>query len=140
MSFKEEFRSFFVVYNAGEVFYFNINQKGEIFCREFVKLFGNAIPGAHYIEFTNTGFILQDKEGNKICSLEDYINTLKKFKLITLLPSQTLTKAEAMYIDEDVRTELLELGKLKYNEETSKIPGLLSEIVEENTHTKKRQK
>jgi len=45
-----------------------------------------------------------------------------------------------MYIDEDVRAELLELGKLKYNEETSKIPGLLSEPVEENTYTKKRQK
>lgn len=140
MSFKEEFRSFFVLYNNGEVFYFNINQKGEIFCREFTKLFGTALPGAHYIEFTNTGFELQDKEGNKIYSLEDYIKTLKEFKLITLLTPQAPTKAEVMYIDEDVRAELLELGKLKYNEETSKIPGLLSEQIEENTHTKKRQK
>jgi hypothetical protein len=30
--------------------------------------------------------------------------------------------------------------QLKYNEETSKIPGLLSEPVEENTYTKKRKK
>ena len=140
MSFKEEFRSFFILYNNGEVFYFNINQKGEIFCREFVKLFGNIIPGAHYIEFTNTGFELQDKEGNKIYSLEDYIKTLKQLKITSLLMTKEPTKAEIMYMDEDVRTELLETGKLKYTEETSKIPGLLSEPVEENTHTKKRQK
>ena len=43
-------------------------------------------------------------------------------------------------MDEDVRNELIKLGKLKYIEETSKIPGLLSEPVEENTYTKKRQK
>ena len=41
---------------------------------------------------------------------------------------------------EDVRTELLETGKLKYNEEISNTRGLLSEPVEENTYTKKRIK
>jgi len=140
MSFREEFRSFFVLYNNGEVFYFTINKKGEIFCREFVKLFGNDLLGAHYIEFTNTGFILQDKDGKKIGSLDDYKNALKQFKITSLLTPTEATGTERIYMDEDVRTELLELGKIKYNEETSKIPGLLSEPVEENTYTKKRFK
>jgi len=140
MSFKEEYRCFFVLYNNGEVFNFTINKKGEISCVEFVKLYGNIIQGAQYVEFTNTGFNLQDKDGNKICSLEDYKNTLKQFNLTSLLVSVEPTAVERIYMDEDVRTELLELGKLKHNEETSKIPGLLSEPVEENTYTKKRQK
>lgn len=140
MSFKEEYRCFFVLYNNGEVFNFTINKKGEIFCIEFAKLYGNIISGAQYVEFTEKGFNLQSQEGNKICSLEDYKKTLRQFNLTSLLPSEEPTSVERIYMDEDVRNELIKLGKLKYNEETSKIPGLLSEPVEENTYTKKRQK
>lgn len=140
MSFKEEFRSFFVLYNNGEVFYFTINKKGEIYCNEFSKLFGIFIPAAYFIEFTENGFNLQDENGNKIYSLEDYKNTLNILKTTSLLTPEDPTSTERIYMDEDVRSELLENGKLKYNEKSCNIPGLLCEPVEENTYTKTRHK
>ena len=137
MSFKEDYRSFFVLYNNGEVYYFNVNQKGEIYCREFAKLFGDYISGAHSIEFTETGFNLYDIDGQHIYSLEEFRNTLKKIKFISYLMPENITATERIYLDEDVRTELLAKGKLKYNEQASQIPGLLSEPIKEKTHTKK---
>lgn len=138
MSFQEDYRSFFVLYNNGEVYYFNVNQKGEIYCREFTKLFGDYIPGAHSIEFTETGFNLQDEEGEQIYSLEDFRNTLKKIKFTSVLMPEPITGTDSIYMDDDVRTELLAKNKLKYNESASKIPGILSEPIQEKTYSKKR--
>ena len=138
MSFSEEYRSFIVVYNNGEVYYFHINKKGEIYCDEFCKIFGDLIPGAHSIEFTETGFNLQDELGEEIYCLNDFRNQLKKFRKISFLMPKEITETEIVYMDEDVRNELVEKGKLKYTESASKIPGLLNNQTEEDAYTKIR--
>lgn len=130
MSFKEDYRVFFISYDNGLVFYFNINKQGEIFCREFIKLFGN-MNSAYYLVLTNDGFVLQDKDYKKIYSLEDYIVTFRKNSLFSIEEPMFM---ENLYIDEDVMVELLEMGKLKFNENVYIITGLV------NSFTKKMVK
>ena len=124
MSLNEEVRAFFITFSNGDVFYFNINKNGEIFCREFTMLFGNMLPLAYCIEITNNGFILQNGTGNKICSLEDYRNILNNINKDSSMMAVNDVFVEELFIDEDVKINLLISGKIKCNEEVGKKIGL----------------
>lgn len=142
MTLREDFRSFFVLYDNGDTFYFIVNSKCEIYCTRFKNIYekteGKCMPGAHTLEFNGNSFSLKNAKGETIYSLEDYRNALK-----SILPTEENTSSiKRLYIDEDVRSGLLAAEMITYDEEAVHIPGLLYEVQEETeikTYTKVRR-
>lgn len=118
---NEKFRVFFVLYDNGETFYFNVNEKGEIHCREISKSYkalGINAQKAYAVEFTGNNFYLKSKTGETIDSLENFQQAMEL---------ESRPKLEGLYIDEEVRLALLASGKLKLDEEASQILGFHTE-------------
>lgn len=136
MSKSVEDRIFFILCNNGDTFYFNINKDGEIFCNEFNYAYkavnGKNIPAAYSLSITENDFQLIGINGEILYSLKDYcsINPNLKNEKIAV---------ETLYIDEDIRTLLLESNKITYDETASQIPGLLT-IPAGQTHIKKKSR
>lgn len=122
---------FFVLFNNGDTHYFAVKKNKEIFniyWTDFIKAYGyegNSILSlANSIEFTKNNFVLKGKQNEIICSLEDYNKKVNSNDL-------TLPEIEKVYIDPELRQELLIRGQLKYDEEASRIPGILYEPLKE---------
>lgn len=131
MTLRDEFRTFFILYNNGETFYFSVDSNSKIYCNRLKNVYEyyrkDKMPGADILEFTGNSFCLKSETGEKIYSLEDYYNEIKD-----VLPMPTeLPEVEMLYIDEDVRTHLLSEGIIKYDEKASNIVGLLNAEKEE---------
>ena len=136
-------RTFFILFNDGDTFYFTLNENNEIQCPRLKNIYENTkqriMPIASILEFNGNGFELKNKQGEKIFSLAEYRKAISKD-----LPIQEQTPTiEKVYIDEDVRDYLLSEEKIKYDEECVHIPGLLYEMPSEQTttsYTKKKTK
>jgi hypothetical protein len=134
MSFKEQARHFFAMYNNGDVFFFTIYKNGEIYCKEINKQYtantGKQLPAAATVEFTKNNFELKSITGETIYSLEYYhhINGTKMDESLRI---------EEFYIDLDVRQEILDKEKITFGENLTHIPGLLDEV-ELKVRTRKR--
>lgn len=123
-------RTFFIHYNNGDTFYFDLKPNWEIYCTKFKNIYesikGIAMPPAHVLEFKGNNFCLKDISGNIIYSLEEYRKYISELSHI-----QEEATIVRLYIDEDTRTDLLGKEMLKYDEEAANIPGLLYEPIEE---------
>lgn len=130
---------FFILFNNGETFYFNLIN-GEIYCKEFKKIYGENMVGASVIQLSENGFSLKQEDGTTIYTLEQYLLGLKNSRQLTI-PDFENSFIERLYINADVRTTLLAKEKLIYSSEASNIPGLLYEPIEEKQqHIRTRRK
>ncbi len=128
---NEECKVFFALYDNGETFYFNVNEDGEIHCREFDKLYSNSgnskMQPAFAVEFTENDFSLKDETGETIYSLNNYQKTtthpVEKFSL----GEDNKPTIEKLYIDDEVCLALLTLDRLRFDEKASQILGLKPE-------------
>ena len=133
MNLRDDFRSFFVLYDNGDTFYFIVNSKCEIYCTRFKNIYENTkgtnMPGAHTLEFTGNSFNLKNAKGETIYSLEEYRKSISN-----ILPtSEEKPSIKRLYIDEDVRSGLLAAEMITYDEEAVHIPGLLYEPIKSET-------
>ena len=133
MTLRDEIRTFFILYSNGETFYFSVDSNSKIYCNKLKKVYEyyrkDKMPGADILEFTGNSFCLKSETGEKIYSLVDYYNETKD----DLSMDTEMPEIEMLYIDEDVRTHLLNNEILKYDEKASKIAGLLNVEKEEPT-------
>ena len=130
---------FFILFNNGETFYFNLIN-GEIYCKEFKKIYGENMVGASTLQLDVNGFSLKQEDGTTIYGLEQYLTGLKNSRQL-IIPNFENSFIERLYINADIRTTLLAEEKLIYTSEASNIPGLLYEPIEETQqHTRTRHK
>lgn len=127
MTLREQSRLFFVLYDNGDTFYFAVNGNCEIYCTKFKNIYENTrkqtMPGAASLEFVGNSFNLKNASGETIYSLEEYNKDMSKY----LSMPKEIPSIERLYIDEDVRTNLLSLNMLTFDEKASLIPGLLTD-------------
>lgn len=124
---------FFILLSDGNTQYFTVKKTKEIFkiyWNDFIKVCeeGAQVPEANSIEFTENGFVLKNAVGETICSLEDYYKIKNKNNK---QPSSNLPKIELLYIDSQLRKELLTREQLRCDEVASRIPGILYEPIQE---------
>lgn len=120
-----------VLFKNGHTHNFTIKKVKEIFTiywTDFIKAYGyegnSILPQAHSIEFTKNSFMLKGIYEETICDLETYNRKIN--------PNiKQLPEIEKVYIDPKLRQELLIREQLKYDEEASRIPGILYEPVKE---------
>ena len=136
-------RYFFILLSNGDTIYFSVEKENEIYkiyCEDFVKTFNqdkSKVTPGHSIELTKDNFILKDNIGMSICSLKEDYNKIRS----TYNPNNL--EIQMLYIDNDMRPNLLERGQLLYDESAYNIPGLLydqTQTEQEQHHTKVRRK
>lgn len=143
MNLKDFPRTFFLLFNDGDTFYFTLNSPKEIQCTRFKNIYENTksknMPLTSVVEFIGNEFVLKNNKGEVVYSLKEYRKALSK-----ILPTtETEQKIERIYIDDDVRDYLLSEELIKYDEESANIPGLLYKLPEENkttSYTRKKVK
>lgn len=139
MTLREQTRLFFVLYDNGDTFYFTVDGNCTIYCTRFKNIYEStrkqAMPGASSLEFVGNSFNLKNAAGETIYSLEQYNEDMNKY----LSMPKEVPSIERLYIDEDVRTNLLDLNMLTFDEEASLIPGLLTEEQQKSYTRTRRQ-
>jgi len=116
-------RVFFILYDTGETFYFNISPEGYISCKnKGMDIIGNSISIKENV------FTLDDIDGN----------TLYGFNL----DSSIDTSIQQIYIDEDVFRDMYDTKRLSLDEDAmSKIYGIdISDICQKTTKTRVKVK
>lgn len=136
-------RHFFLLLSNGDTIYFTVEKENEIYkiyCEDFIKAFKydktKVTPG-HSIELSKNNFVLKDNIGMTICSLNEEYNKIRNTY------NSNIPEIKMLYIDNDLRPNLLERGQLLYDESAYDIPGVLYEPVntpKENTQRKIRKK
>ena len=145
MASKNNIRTFFVLYSNGDTIYFTVNiAEGEIYCNEFKKMYekttNQKMPAANVLEISNNNLNLKNTDDEIIYSLEDYKKEMSKFSILFQRTAYETPVIERIYMDEDIRATLLGLEMVKYDAESSNIPGLLYEPVEVKVHTRVKSK
>ena len=130
---------FFVHFNNGDTHYFTVKKVKEtfnIYWTDFIKAFGyernSILPRAHKINFTKNSFTLIGNNQETICNLENYNQKIKP-------NNEQISEIKEVYIDPDLRQELLGRGQLTYSEDASRIPGILFEPVKETLAINKNE-
>ena len=126
---------FFILLNDGNTHYFTVKKTKEIF-KIYYNDFGYEYE-ADSIEFTKNSFQLKKYNGENIYNLQNY------YKIMNQMNNQENTnnqpEIEMLYIDLELRKELLNRGQLKYDEDASKIPGIIYEPIQEKLDINKNE-
>lgn len=120
---------FFILLNDGNTQYFTVKKNKEIF-KIYYNEFGYECE-ADLIEFSKKGFILKKYTGETIFNFQD---TYQKINQDNKQP-----EIEMAYFDLELREELLTRGQLTYDEDASRIPGIIYEPMQQELDINKNE-